>query len=178
LAILSTPADNTAGAVSTVLDLPGYDAYPTISPDGQQVAFISDWNLYDILYHLFVAPIGNPAAARTVQPEEFLSGRWEIYLNPAWSPDGTAIAVSACLPAWGWCDGDAWLAVVDVANGGLVAIARTNAMADPSWSADGNWIAYSSKACPTAAPCVKMIPRWGGSETMVITNAQDPAWRP
>jgi len=81
--LYSLPA--TGGAATRITSGLGYDSQPAVSPDGGNLAFVSDRNGS---WNLWVADIngGNP---RMVSDEK----QWGI-ISPAWTPDGNYIVVT------------------------------------------------------------------------------------
>jgi Tol biopolymer transport system component len=145
---LSTPSDRLTGTVS-VLDAGavwrcatdganavkltpggrGPDFYPTISPDGTRIAFIS---AEDRQFDLWVANIDG-------------SGRHKLTFDlasdtlPAWSPDGRRIAFVSDRAG----NSDIW--VINTDGGGLrPLVAFASDEASPAFSPDGTQLAFSS----------------------------------
>jgi TolB protein len=106
-----------------------------VSPDGRRVAFTRS---RDKVMQVFVAN-ADGSGAREVGPFE---GRPQM---PAWSPDGTRLAVQVGAPSGGPPRSRLW--IVDVATG-----QRTAAIADetphldeaPAWFPDGRRLAFQS----------------------------------
>jgi Tol biopolymer transport system component len=117
-----------AGPVSLVVP---DAAEPSVSPDGTRIAFArADERASDT--RIFVAPLSDVARARRVTTDAGgLWGHWQ----PAWSPDGLTIAYKA--------QGSLWTVP---ANGGRERqlIGDGFRYERPVWSADGNWIYFST----------------------------------
>jgi Tol biopolymer transport system component len=100
-------------------------AYPTWSPDGQQIAFLSDrggqWDIWRI-------------PARGGEPTQVVNDDLIDY-QPAWSPDGKWIAFASI----------SGLRVVRSEGGAapLLLVEAGSAILSPSWSADGHWLYFS-----------------------------------
>ena len=113
-----------------------HDRSPVWSPDGTQVAWLSDASGE---YQLMIGdPIGvAPARAVALPSTAFFSGT-------KWSPDGTQIMLE---------DNHSNLWAIEVANGNATKI-DTDAYPDPirqfsaAWSPDSKWIAYT-KSLPS-----------------------------
>lgn len=110
----------------------GHDA--TASPDGSRVAYIRDGTLYverlDQLPSTPVFPVPVPpeqAVAANVNPPS-----WDV-TGPAWSPDGTRIAVAS---------GPSLLLVNADGSGSRVLVTGGNQAVNPSWRHDGVMIAF------------------------------------
>ncbi len=85
----------------------GRDARLTTSPDGRQVAFVSDRSGW---IHVYVMPID---ATSESQARQLTSGEFGTGL-PTWSPDGTRIAYHHSAPG---NQMERFISVVDVASG-------------------------------------------------------------
>jgi TolB protein len=96
--------------------------------------------------------------------------------TPAWSPDGTQMALALRAP--GMPDYDIY--TVDRAGGNLVRLTHEPGDdASPSWSPDGSRIAFVSHRDANAE--IYIMDRNGSNPTRVTDNiAKDtlPAWRP
>lgn len=108
------------------------------SPDGLQIAYVRDGTLYvvrtaDVPPHA-VYPIASPperAIASGVEPPS-----WDV-VGPAWSPDGSRIAIAS---------GSSLLVVNVDGSGSRTVFSGENQSVDPSWSADGQTIAFERNA--------------------------------
>lgn len=111
------------------------DAYPTVSPDGQQVVFARRSLHGDAKWGLWVAPFagGEP---RPLTPEDFSYD----CTTPSWSPDGRVIAFRAS-PAEADSPGGIWLMTPE--GNALRPLTDEKRFDDyhPAWSRDGKWFA-------------------------------------
>lgn len=166
----SNPANLTANPLSD-------EYYCSWSPDGTQVAFVSDqdgdWEIYRV-----DADGSN---------ETRLTDSIGNDLSPAWSPDGTLIAFSS------WRDGNMEIYVMDASDGSNPTRLTFNdsppyASIDygPSWSPDGTQIAFQSyrnrSCCPVNGNVeIYKMDADGSNQTRLTNNlTMDlvPAWSP
>jgi Tol biopolymer transport system component/DNA-binding winged helix-turn-helix (wHTH) protein len=123
---------------------PGSESYPTLSPDGSQVAFSWEGSREDNadIYLKLVGP-GEPHRLTTDPAADF---------SPAWSPDGRQIAFLRCLavgntdrcgifliPALGGVERR--LADIDLTEWGAPA-------GSLAWTPDGRWLAAAGRFGP------------------------------
>jgi len=124
-----------------------WNIQPRFSPDGSQIAFISDRSGVDNLW-LMNADGSDPRAV-TEESEHRVH-------NPWWSPDGDYIvAKKSFLSTRSIAAGEIWLFHVG-GGGGLQITERPNKekdqknMAEPSFSPDGRYVYYSQDVTPGA----------------------------
>jgi tricorn protease len=105
-----------------------HDRWARWSPDGRQIAYISDADGEDELY--LVAQDGS------AEPEQITDGGEAMRYAPAWSPEGKRIAFS---------DKDGKLWVLEVAGRKLVEVADDPAgqVVDYVWSPHGGFLAFT-----------------------------------
>jgi Tol biopolymer transport system component len=145
-----------------------YDDFPVWSPDGTKIAFISNRNSDFVLYtmnadgsnvQLVTDRVPNPAA-------------------PAWSPDGTKIALSGGTPivlppARPVVD----ISVVNIDGSNLVKLTNdSQANGSPTWSPDGNQIAFISNRDPDSRFKIWVMNADGSNQRRLtdIHNVSDP----
>lgn len=124
---------------------------PRWSPDGSRIAFIS--TAYEGRWHVYLLPMqaGRPAGNAERISEDHDSGlpryyysRYDHYLSPTWSPDGTELILVANR-GHVWGSGGLWR--MEARRGGALREIRneeTTWKARPDWSRDGKRVVYSS----------------------------------
>jgi Tol biopolymer transport system component len=112
--------------VTTLTSFPGRQEFPTLSPDGNEVAFA--WSSDERpITHIYVAPV------RGGDPQPITSGPGDDSF-PEWSPDGSQIA---------FVQESRWLVAKARQGGGERRLGKAY-RANVSWSPDGRWIAHSA----------------------------------
>jgi len=142
-----------------------HDKWPSWSPDGSQIAYISDKSGEEELY--IEAQDGSKPA------EQITQGGSVMRYAPEWAPDGKRIAFS---------DKDGKVYVLTMADRKVVEIAdsRRGQVRDYAWSPRGNYLAFSMSG-PNQFSSVFV---WSASDNQLrrITdeffNAYNPAWDP
>jgi Tol biopolymer transport system component len=134
--------DEQGGNVTQLTDDPADDWWPSWSPDGRQVAFMSardGWRT-----DIFVLDVGSGTV------RQYTNTPYDDELWPVWSPDGKRIAFVS--------DRDGWyhLYVMDAdcdpecgANPQPVTDRKMATDIDPNWSPDGRWLVFASDCDPT-----------------------------
>ncbi len=132
-----------------------FDSMPRFSPDGSQIAFISDRNGPDDLW-IMPASISsddnNDADAQA--PVKLTSSTWDTQLtSPTWSPDGESIVVSRTVGSLGTFE--LWIYHIDGGSGVRITKAkpsedtrssdRHNALG-PTFSPDGRYLYFANKS--------------------------------
>ena len=125
--IFSAPIEK--GPTRNLTDSSGaHDKWPSWSPDGSQIAFISDKSGEEELY--LVPQDGSKPA------EQITSGGSAMRYAPEWAPDGKRIAFS---------DKDGKLYVLTLADRKLVEVTDSprGQIRDYTWSPRGNFLAFT-----------------------------------
>jgi Tol biopolymer transport system component len=188
-----------------ISDGQGNDFYPTLSPDGNQVAFVSDrsGNL-----ELYVANSdGSNATALTSNDYNDVS--------PSWSSDGTQIVFASdrdgdldiyvtdlsgnvqqvtnddandWAPSWSPLedliaftsdrDVDSEIYVTDLGGNNIHNLTNYPRGDDayPSWSPDGEFIAFSSNRSRGGSLQVYTIPVFGGDAVQITSGSEDSSY--
>jgi tricorn protease len=160
--IFSVPIEK--GPTRNLTDSSGaHDKWPSWSPDGSQVAFISDKSGEEELY--LVPQDGSKPA------EQITQGGAAMRYAPEWAPDGKRIAFS---------DKDGKVYVLTLADRKLVQVADSprGQVRDYTWSPSGNFLAFSM----SNQNQFQSVFVWSASDGQVrrVTeeafNSYNPAW--
>ena len=158
---------------SAILDDNDWNLRPAWSPDGTQIAFVSDRKTtYPTLWLMSAVdgsrlrPLSTPGVAG------------ESIDALSWSPDGTRIAVSLF-----GSTGPSQIAIVPVDPSrrelARVLTDRPGGALDPAWSPDGGWIVYAGRESYTSELFAN---RPDGTGLQKLTSdgvlARSPAWSP
>lgn len=141
------------------------DRFPTWSPDGKQIAFISDKSGEDEVW--IAAQDGSTPA------EQFSTGSKGQRYSPSWSSDGKKIA-------FGDKDGRVYVLTVATKQLQQIADAPNGLILDYDWSPKGNFIAYSMQG----RNGMSAVHIWSTAEnksyrvTPEMFGASSPAWDP
>jgi Tol biopolymer transport system component/DNA-binding winged helix-turn-helix (wHTH) protein len=144
---------------------PGYQQNPSLSPDGNQVAFSWDGagsENYDI-YVKLVGP-GEPIRL-TTDPA--------VDDHPVWSPDGRSIAFLRfrsesqadifVIPALGGAERK--VAVARMLRRGTAFLGTRNL----AWTPDGKWLAFGGSVSDNEAPGIWLVSATGGEQRRLTT---------
>jgi Tol biopolymer transport system component len=153
---------------------PANDRFPVESPRGGRIAFVSDRDGYDAVYLM------NDDGSQQRRLTDRLTGRNEAACRlgpPVWSPQGSTIAFD------GSCRSihddprsfDSSVYVVSSSGGAVRGLVAGGA--NPSFSADGRFVAYTSQPNVIAPMTVGVVAADGGAPAAVGLGSS-PAWSP
>jgi Tol biopolymer transport system component len=140
------------------------DAAPNLSPDGSQIAFMSERAGGREIFIMNVD--GTNPRQLTHSSKQGLGG-----IAPAWSPDGKRIAFRTGMPPF-------VLYVINVDGTGLRKISDRGTAA-PAWSPDGQKLVFQSRR--TGNTEIFVMDSDGGNVKQLTFNASEdraPAWSP
>ena len=158
---------------SSILDDNDWNFRPAWSPDGSQIAFVSDRKTAYPTLWLMNAEDGS--RLRSV-PTPGVNG--ESLDAISWAPDGERLAVTMFAGA-----GPSQVAIVPVDTSlreqARLLTDRPGGALDPAWSPDGSWIAYAGREGYTSEVFAS---RPDGSHVVRLTSDgvldRSPAWSP
>jgi len=140
---------------------------PSWSPDGSQIAYLSDVQTDDLA--LWITPVKTPQPRRL---SSLAVGQGGIQ-SPAWSPDGAQIAVA------GYDAGKPQINLINISTGRNTRLTDTNEGAyDPAWSPDGKTVAYSVRKGNGSE--LWLMRADGSNQTQIVSGlvARSPTWSP
>ena len=143
-----------------------HDKWPSWSPDGSQIAFISDMSGEEELY------LASQDGSK--RPEQITKGGSAMRYQPEWSADGKRIA-------FGDKDGKIWM--VTLADRKMIEIVDSprGQIRDYAWSPRGNYLAFSMAANRNNMASVYV---WSAGDNKVhrvsdeMFNSFNPVWDP
>lgn len=154
-----------------VVGRPGWDAQPAWSPDGERIAYASDWFYYDGASDIFLAKLDGTEITPITSLTGFSTPLTQ-YFQPAWSPDGHRLAVVTCILAFVTCGRGTAVSVMNADGSGLTSLISAYGWAGPTWSPDGQIVAYASDGS------IRWVRSDGRAAGTIVVGGDSPAWRP
>jgi len=157
------------GSAMRLTHYPGADYRPAWSPDGREIAFISDRDGRQTVYALPVAGIATPRLLVAHDGKDID--------EVAWSPNGGWVAYRTGLE-----DGDRDIYARRIRPDTMTMVVSAEPDVDetaPVFSPDGQWIAYSSTRTGEPEIWVRPFPDVGRGSRQVSSNlGVEPVWAP
>jgi Tol biopolymer transport system component len=138
---------------------------PRWSPDGRAIAFLSNREGADRVF--LVSPDGT--GLRKLGAGTDGAEPWQE-ADPAWSPDGTRIALTRHVRP-----GESHVRVVDLRTGGAREVRVAAAASQPAWSPDGRHLVFTAGSGGDAE---LWVARADGSRATRITRSSGADWLP
>jgi serine/threonine protein kinase len=162
---------NGGPSVNRTADHPGIDAYPSWSPDGQQIAFYSDRAGGG--YYVMPAIGGAP---RRVLSAPSGPGRGPAYGAPRWLKGGAELACTTPGTAAGSTD----IAFISLTTLDLrtISIPESRYMYDAAWSPDGGAVAYAVAFSRSSEVTRLWITRVSDGRRVELSGGMSAAWSP
>jgi tricorn protease len=142
------------GDLVQITDNPARDKEPTYSPDGKQLAFISDRNGREEIYLIASDGAGDPQRITDLDSLKF---------NINWSPDSKSVS---------FMTGDDKMYVYETGSKQtrVVASSKYGSLGGGYWSPDGKWISYA-KSDQTRNTDIYLVSPAGGVEHKVTFDS-------
>jgi TolB protein len=120
---------------------------PRWSPDGTRIAFVS--SAYHRRWHIFVTAMPSGETVRLTEDSDsrlprYYYSRWDHYISPAWSPDGSEILFVSNRGHLHGTGGFWRMAAQPGAPPRELRYEETTWKARPDWAPDGRRVVYSS----------------------------------
>ena len=152
------------GVTSRFTFAPGDDANSVWSPDGQRVAFMSD---REGSPNIFIKDASGAGDAEILLADD------KVLMPVDWTRDGSHLAFMKLDGDNGW---DIWALPVDSPNDAFPVVQSRFFDARPSFSPDGQWVAYESDESGRPEIYVRPFPGPGGKWQVSPGGGEEPHW--
>lgn len=153
--------DLARGTRSRLTRHPASEAFPTWSPDGQQLLFMSNREGPENLYRTRATGVGDEVPV-------FRSDA--AHKHPQqWSADGRHVIFDSI--------NDIWALPLEEGDKPFTVVATEAAEAQPRLSPDGRWIAYTSNETGRSEVYVQPFPPTGAKWPISTSGGGQPRWR-
>jgi len=152
------------GVTSRFTFTPGDDANSVWSPGGQQVAFMSD---RDGSPNIFIKHASGAGDAELLLADD------NVLMPCDWTRDGRHLAYMKLDGDNGW---DVWALPVENPTDAFPVVQSKFFDARPSFSPDGNWVAYESDESGRSEIYVRPFPGPGGKWQVSPSGGEEPHW--
>ncbi len=162
-----------ATGAQTKLTRDGLNAFPSWTPDGERVTYLSSRGGYE-------SSIDWKRADGSGESEPLISTteKGEVLGPGSWSPDGETLVFSRFLPSQPENVSDIWLARRDDDREPRpFGVTRTSGIA-PAVSPDGKWLAYTSGESGQSEIHVQPFPDGGERYQISTDGGRKPVWSP
>lgn len=144
---------------------PASDYFPSWSPNGDRVTFVSTRNGMTSIYQKL---------SNATSPEESLVSSAELKYNPHASPDGQSIIYAQLNPK---TNVDLYLLSLSGERKSTSFVQTDFIEAQPRFSPNGRWIAYISNETGQFEVYVERFPATGAKVAISIGGGSQPQWR-
>ena len=153
------------GELTALTEGQGNNYDPALSPDGSQIAFISDRDRETTYGTLWMMGVDGSNQRGLLEPGGFFE------LGPTWSPEGQFLALQSNR------DGNPEIMILDVESGELRNLTHhPSTDANPSWSPDGTRIAFASDR--SGNPEIWIVDVDGTGLLRITDSPMAADWRP
>lgn len=156
----------------------GYNSYPAWSPDGKTIAFSSDWRAFDFLFDLYAMNADGSNIRTVMEGPFFWVDGLTFYFQPAWSPNGSQLAMVVCTWAFDNCYPNSTVVVANPDGSGRKTLVEAGGYARPTWSPDGTMIAFGVSSCRQCPGSIRYVTADGNASGLIFSNGHSPSWRP
>jgi Tol biopolymer transport system component len=147
-----------------------WSAQPSWSPDGSKVAYVSNEEFQDGGADVFILRLADQQT--TLLTNGGGTQSQSLYFEPAWSPNSKMLAMTKCFFDYFICP-TSLLTVVNVDGSDYREIAEMRGMGSPTWSANGQVIAF------TVSDYIGWIrPDGALARGTIVADGSEAAWRP